>query len=96
MWIRLPLWITVQILGFALTFFVNPWFLIINVYLAPVLRFGYWASFSLLIADCTFGTVDGGLGVACGPLIYLLLSPIILAEFAGPFIKKMTSFDKER
>jgi len=96
MWILLPLWISVQVLGFALTFFVNPWFLIINVYIAPVLRFSYWASFSLLIADCTFRTEDGGLHVAGGPIVYLLLSPIILAEFAVQFIKKMTSFDEER
>ena len=96
MWIPLPLWITVQVLGFALTFFVNPWFLIINIYIAPVLRFSYWASFSILIADCTFGTEDGGLHMAAGPILYLLFSPMFLAEFAGQFIKKLTSFDEER
>jgi len=92
MFIPLTLWIALQVLGFALALLVSPWFLVVNIYIVPVLRFNYWASFSLLIVDCTFGTEDGGLHAAGGPIVYLLLSPLILADF----IKKRTRFDDER
>jgi len=96
MCIPLTLWITLQVLGFALALLVSPWFLVVNIYIVPVLRFNYWVSFSLLIADFTFGTEDGGLHMAGGPIMYLLLSPLVLAEFAGDLIKKITRFDDER
>ena len=86
MWISFPMYCTLHGLGFALALFLSPWFLTINVYIVPVLRFNYWASFSLLLADCTFGTKDGGLHMAGGPLLYLLLVPAIAIEFVSNLI----------
>ena len=67
--------------GYLLSYlFLNPWLLAISLYLAPVLRFGSFKSFSLGIVDCTFNTEDGGLHMASGPLMYLLICPFLLVE----------------
>ena len=67
--------------GYLLSYlFLNPWFLLISLYLAPVLRFGSFKSFSLGICDCTFNTEDGGLHMAGGFFVYLLISPLVLLE----------------
>ena len=67
--------------GFALAFFLSPWFLLVNAYIVPVLRFHCWASFSLLLADFTFGTEEGVLHVAGGPILYLLMAPAVAFEY---------------
>ena len=67
--------------GYLLSYlFLNPWFLLISLYLAPVLRFGSFKSFSLGICDCTFNTEDGGLHMTLGLLGWLLLLPFALIE----------------
>lgn len=79
MCIPFPSYCALSVLGLALACFLSPWFLIINCYIIPVLRFNYWASFSVLAFDCTFGTKDGGLHMAGGPIIHLTLAPIFFA-----------------
>ena len=77
---RLLVYLGFNITGIALIP-ISPWLVLLSLYVAPVFRFGYWASFSLLIADCTFGTEDGGLHMAGGPLLYLLLSPAVAIDY---------------
>lgn len=62
---------------------VNPWFLLISLYLAPIYRFGSFKSFSLGAFDCTFNTEDGGLHMAMGSLFYFLLSPLMVFQLLG-------------
>ena len=67
--------------GYLLSYlFLNPWFLAISLYLAPVLRFGSFKSFSLGIVDCTFNTEDGGLHMTLGLFGYLLVLPCAAVE----------------
>ena len=67
--------------GYLLSFLLaNPWFLFISFYIAPVIRFGSFKSFSLGVCDCTFNTEDGGLHMSLGPLMYLLISPLVVLE----------------
>ena len=67
--------------GYLLSYlFLNPWFLAISLYLAPVLRFGSFKSFSLGIVDCTFNTEDGGLHMTLGLFGHLLVLPCSAVE----------------
>ena len=67
--------------GYLLSYlFLSPWFLAISLYLAPVLRFGSFKSFSLGIVDCTFNTEDGGLHMTLGLIGYLLVLPCSAVE----------------
>ena len=67
--------------GYLLSYlFLNPWFLLISLYLAPVLRFGSFKSFSLGICDFTFNTEDGGLHMTLGLLGWFLLLPFVTIE----------------
>ena len=75
--------------GYLLSFLLaNPWFLLISFYIAPVCRFGSFKSFSLGICDCTFNTEDGGLHMASGPLMYLLMSPLVVLEMLQANLKR--------
>ena len=77
----LGLYLALAFSGYLLSYlFLNPWFLLISLYLAPVVRFGSWKSFSLGICDCTFNTEDGGLHMAGGLFMYLVISPLIVIE----------------
>lgn len=77
----LRLYLALAFSGYLLSYlFLNPWFLLISLYLAPVLRFGSFKSFSLGICDCTFNTEDGGLHMAGGFLMYLPLLPLLAVE----------------
>ena len=70
------LYLVVSAIGYLLSvLLVNPWFLLISFYIAPVLRFGSFKSFSIGISDFTFHTQDGGLHMAMGSIFYLLLTP---------------------
>ena len=70
------LYLFVSATGYLLSvLLVDPWFLLISFYLAPVLRFGSFKSFSIGICDFTFHTQDGGLHMAMGSIFYLLLTP---------------------
>ena len=73
------LYLFLSIAGYLLAFLlVNPWFLLISLYLAPACRFGSFKSFSLGTYDFTFNTEDGGLHMAGGTFLYFLISPILL------------------
>ena len=79
---RIVLYLVLAATGYSLSLLlVNPWFLLISFYLAPVSRFGSFKSFSLGAFDFTFNTEDGGLHMAMGSLFYLLLSPFMVFEF---------------
>ena len=67
--------------GYLVSFtLLNPWFLLISLYLAPVVRFGSFKSFSLGICDFTFNTEDGGLHLTLGLFGYLLTLPFVVIE----------------
>jgi hypothetical protein len=73
------MYLALALSGYLLSYLLlNPWFLLISLYLAPALRFGSLRSFSLGICDCTFNTEDGGLHMAGGSFLYFLISPILL------------------
>ena len=77
----LRLYLALAFSGYLLSYlFLNPWFLLISLYLAPVLRFGSFKSFSLGICDCTFNTEDGGLHMTAGLFGYLLILPFVAIE----------------
>ena len=73
--------LVVSAIGYLLSvLLVNPWFLLISFYIAPVLRFGSFKSFSIGISDFTFHTQDGGLHMTLGLIGYLLAIPMWLFE----------------
>ena len=75
---RIALYLVLTWTGFLASIFLrNLWFLLVNFYLAPVVRFGSFKSFSLGTMDCTFNTEDGGLHVAGGQLIYAFAAPVV-------------------
>ena len=77
----IALYLALCFTGYLLSYlFLNPWFLLISLYLAPVLRFGSFKSFSLGICDCTFNTEDGGLHMTLGFLGWFLLLPFAAIE----------------
>ena len=79
--IKFALYPTLRFSGYLLSYlFQNPWLLLISLYLAPVLRFGSFKSFSLGICDCTFNAEDGGLHMALGLFGYLLTLPFVAIE----------------
>ena len=78
---RFALYLALCFTGYLLSYlFLNPWFLLVSLCLAPVLRFGSFKSFSLGICDCTFNTEDGGLHMAGGFFMYLLVLPFMAVE----------------
>ena len=86
----LRLYLALAFSGYLLSYlFLNPWFLAISLYLAPVSRFGSFKSFSLGICDCTFNTEDGGLHVSMGSLIYSFVLPIFVCEELGILLLKV-------
>ncbi len=83
------LYLVLSATGYLVSFtLLNPWFLLISLYLAPVVRFGSFKSFSLGVCDCTFNTEDGGLHMAGGLLMYLLISPLIVIDVARQAVTK--------
>ena len=75
---RIALYLVLTWTGFLASIFLrNPWFLLVNFYLAPVVRFGSFKSFSLGVCDCTFNTEDGGLHMAGGQWIYAFAAPVV-------------------
>ncbi len=60
--------------------------LVFFLWLLPSWRFRSPKSFSLIIVDCTFNTVDGGLHMALGLIAYPIVIPLLLLADIPRFI----------
>ena len=77
-----------QVAGLILAARYSVYFLVFPVWLAPAIRFGSLRSFSLLLSDFTFNTVDDGLHMDISSIIKAIMYILVLPDIVSKFLRK--------